>query len=93
MTVLRGVTACSDGNKLAPLPATQRRTGSRVFDVACNSQTLLRHFDVFKETGGADRALVKTFYGLTANAQGKLMLQFVPVVNYAAVDAIEVKDE
>lgn len=67
--------------------------GSRVFDVTCNEDTLLRNFDIFKEAGGADRAVVKTFHGLGANAQGKLMLRFIPEVNYALVDAIRVVDE
>jgi Malectin domain len=67
--------------------------GSRVFDVTCNEDVLLRNFDVSKEAGGANRALVRTFHGLAANAQGKLMIRFLPVVNYALVDAISVVDE
>ena len=47
---------------------------------------------MYKEAGG-DRPLVKTFHGLKANAQGKLMLSFVPVKNYASVYAVEVSDE
>jgi hypothetical protein len=67
--------------------------GSRVFDVTCNENVLLRDFDVFKDAGGANRALVRTFHGLVPNAQGKLMIRFLPVVNYALVDAISVVDE
>jgi hypothetical protein len=67
--------------------------GSRVFDVMCNEDVLLRNFDIFKDAGGANRAVVKSFHGLEANAQGKLMLRFTPVVNYALVDAIKVVDE
>lgn len=67
--------------------------GSRVFNVICNGDTLLKHFDVFEAAGGADRALVKTFHNLTPNAQGKLELRFDPIVNYALVDAIQVTDE
>jgi len=37
--------------------------------------------------------LDKTFHGLTPNAQGMLVLNFVPVENYAEVNAIEVVDE
>ena len=66
--------------------------GSRVFDVFSNSTELLRDFDIYKETG-ANRALVKTFHHLKPNAQGKLLLSFVPVKNYASVYAIEVVDE
>ncbi|MGH7941578.1 MAG: malectin domain-containing carbohydrate-binding protein [Limisphaerales bacterium] len=64
--------------------------GSRVFDVSCNGNTLLNNFDVFKTAGGADRAVVETFHGIEADAQGKLILRFVPVVNYALVDAVAV---
>jgi hypothetical protein len=67
--------------------------GSRLFDVYCNGTSLLRNFDVFRLAGGAQRAVERTFHGLTANAQGKIVLSFVPVVNYASVNAIEVEDE
>lgn len=67
--------------------------GSRVFNVICNDQVLLKDFDIFKEAHGAGRALVRTFHGLTANSQGKLLIRFQPVVNYALVDAIRVIDE
>jgi hypothetical protein len=68
--------------------------GARVFDVYCNGQTLLRNFDIFKEAGGASRALVKTFHGLEPNGLGKLRLEFVPgVKENACVSAIEVESE
>jgi hypothetical protein len=67
--------------------------GRRVFDVYCNGVALLRNFDIFKEAGGANRALEKTFHALPASALGKLFLTFVPVRNYACVNAIEVVDE
>lgn len=67
--------------------------GSRVFNVVCNDDVLLRDFDIFKEAHGADHALVETFHGLEANAQGKLAIRFQPVVNYPLVDAIEVVNE
>jgi hypothetical protein len=54
---------------------------------------LLHSFDIFKEAGGANRALDKTFHGLEPNAQGLLKLSFVPKENYAQVNAIEVVDE
>jgi len=66
--------------------------GTRVFDVFCNGVALLRDLDVYKEAGG-NRPLLKTFHGLRANAQGKLLLSFVPVKNYASVYAVEVIDE
>ena len=66
--------------------------GSRVFDVYGNGMALVRNLDIYKEAGGS-RALLKTFHGLESNAQGKLMLSFVPVHNYATIRAIEVVDE
>lgn len=66
--------------------------GTRIFDVFCNGMALLRNFDIYKEAGGS-RALVKTFHGMEPNAQGKLLLSFVPVRNYASIRAIEVVDE
>jgi hypothetical protein len=67
--------------------------GDRVFDVYCNGVAILRNFDIFKEVGGANRALQKTFHGLRGNGEGKLLLTFVPVKNYACLNAIEVVDE
>jgi len=67
--------------------------GSRVFDVYCNGVALLRDFDICKEAGGANRVLQKTFHGLVPNATGNLKLSFVPIKNYAQVNAIEVNDE
>jgi hypothetical protein len=65
----------------------------RLFDVYCNGQTLLKDFEIAKEAGGVNRALDKVFHGLQPNAQGKLVLTFLPVVNYACINAIEVVPE
>ncbi|TAM82259.1 MAG: hypothetical protein EPN47_09995 [Acidobacteria bacterium] len=67
--------------------------GSRIFDVFANRKRILHNFDIFKEAGGENRALDKTFSGLTPNAQGQIVLEFVPVVNYACVSAIEVAEQ
>jgi hypothetical protein len=67
--------------------------GSRLVDVYLNGTALLRSFDVFEAAGGSYRAVERTFHGLKANAQGKLMISFVPVRNYAFVNAIEVTEE
>ncbi len=66
--------------------------GSRVFNVSCNGTMLLDHFDIFREAGGL-HAVIKSFHGLKPDAQGKLMLAFEPVANYASVFGIEVLDE
>ncbi|HLY63395.1 MAG TPA: malectin domain-containing carbohydrate-binding protein [Terriglobia bacterium] len=67
--------------------------GSRVFDIYSNGVALLRNFDISKDAGGPNRALVKIFHGLQPNAQGKLIISFVPVENYACINAIEVTEE
>jgi hypothetical protein len=74
------------------LDRTGSGAGSRIFDVDCNGQRLLNNLDIYKEVGGM-HALSKTFHGLRPNAQGKLILSFGPVVNYASVSALEVEDE
>jgi hypothetical protein len=66
--------------------------GTRVFDVYCNGAALLRNFDMLKEAGPRSQ-IVKTFHNLQPNAQGKLLLSFVPVRNYANLSAVEVVDE
>jgi hypothetical protein len=67
--------------------------GSRIFDVYCNGTTLLKDFDILKERGGPLVAADKTFHNLQPDAQGKLILSFVPVRDYAVVNAIEVESE
>jgi hypothetical protein len=67
--------------------------GARVFDVYGNGVALLRNFDIFKEAGGENRALVKTFTGLEPTHGGLITLSFVPVNNYACLNAIEVLAE
>ena len=66
--------------------------GSRVFDVFCNGTALTRRLDIL-ESAGYGQALIKTYHGLRPNAQGKLILDFVPDVNYASVNAVEVEEE
>ena len=67
--------------------------GSRQFDILANSQLLAHNFDIYKEAGGPERAVDRTFHNLHPNAQGKLVISLVPVVNYACVNAIEVIEE
>jgi hypothetical protein len=62
--------------------------GSRIFDVTCNGNTVLKNFDILAEGGGSP--VVKTFDSVQATAQGKIELSFIPVVNYPQVNAIEV---
>ncbi|MFZ0594171.1 MAG: malectin domain-containing carbohydrate-binding protein [Bryobacteraceae bacterium] len=75
-----------------PLATPGSGTGRRVFNVDSNGVRLLKNLDIYKEVGGM-RALTKIFHGLRPNAQGKLLLSFEPVVNYASVFGIEIEDE
>lgn len=72
-------------------PASQEPAlGSRLFDVYANGACLLRNFEIAKEAG-VNREIVKVFENLQPNAQGALWLEFVPVQNYAEVNAIEIE--
>jgi hypothetical protein len=64
-------------------------TQAHTFNVFCNGKAILRDLDVLKEAGD-NRPLVRKITGLEPNAQGKLLLEFVPVSGYATVTAIEV---
>jgi hypothetical protein len=68
-------------------------TGSRLFDVYCNGVALMRNFDIFKEAGGEGRPIDRLFSGIRPNAQGKIVLSFVPVVGMACVNGIEVTED
>ena len=65
----------------------------RAFDVYANGEALLRNFDIFEKAGGPNKTLTETFQGIEPNAAGLIALSFVPVRNYACVNAIEVTDE
>jgi hypothetical protein len=67
--------------------------GSRIFDVYCNGVALLRGFDIMKEAGGEGRPIDRTFPGIRPNAQGKILLTFVPVAGMACVNGIEVVED
>jgi hypothetical protein len=61
--------------------------GSRVFDVACNGEMLMKNFDIL--AAGNSAPVVKTFDHIQATPGGRIELSFMPVVNYAIVNAIE----
>ena len=62
--------------------------GSRVFDVACNDEMILKNFDIL--AAGRSAPVVRIFDNVVASADGRIELSFLPVVNYAVVNAIEV---
>jgi len=64
----------------------------RVFNVFCNGKTVLANLNILDEAG-ENHPLVRKIKGLQPNAQGKLLLEFVPVTRYATVSAIEVVQE
>jgi hypothetical protein len=65
--------------------------GSRVFDVACNGEMLMKNFDILAASDS--QPVVKTFDNIQATAGGKIEISFMPVINYAVVNAIEVLPE
>ncbi|HWC96608.1 MAG TPA: malectin domain-containing carbohydrate-binding protein [Candidatus Sulfopaludibacter sp.] len=67
--------------------------GSRIFDILCNGVALRRSFDIFREAGGNGRGLILPLHGIEPNAQGKIVLNLLPVHNYAELNALEVVDE
>jgi len=77
------------GSKL-PFASLASPYGNRIFNVFSNGVALLRDFDVAKEAQGPNRALIRTFDNIEPNAQGVIALEFVPVRNYAEVNAIEI---
>jgi hypothetical protein len=66
--------------------------GSRIFNVTSGGATLLHNFEIFKEAGER-RAIEKVFRGLVPNAQGRIEVAFEPVVQYPAVNALELTGE
>jgi hypothetical protein len=67
--------------------------GSRVFDVYCNGVALMRNFDIFKEAGREGRPIDRSFSGIRPNAQGKILLTFVPTEGMACVNGIEILED
>lgn len=67
-------------------------TTDRVFDVECNGKTIFENLNLSREEQRSD-VIIRKALGLTPNAQGKLLLSFVPVKGYASVIGIEVLPE
>jgi Malectin domain len=80
----------SDAAQPAALAFSNNR--DRVFNVFCNGKTILANLNIFQEAG-ENHPLVKKIFALVPNAQGKLLLEFVPVTRYATVTAIEAVPE
>jgi len=62
--------------------------GARVFQVAINGALVLENFDIVSVAGGANKAVVREFRPV-ANAEGRIVVDFVSVVDNAKVSGIE----
>ena len=62
---------------------------AHIFDVFCNGNALLKSFNPVSEARQID-VVIRKFTDQRPNAQGKLLLNFVPVEGYATVTGIEV---
>jgi hypothetical protein len=62
---------------------------AHIFDVFCNGNVLLKNFNPVREARQTD-VVIRKATDLRPNAQGKLLLNFVPVEGYATVTGIEV---
>jgi hypothetical protein len=62
---------------------------AHIFDVYCNGNALFKNFNPVREARQTD-VVIRKFTDLRPNAQGKLLLSFVPVEGYATVTGIEV---
>jgi hypothetical protein len=50
--------------------------GQRRFNVGINGKAVLTDFDIFKEAGGGDKAVVKEFSGIEPDADGNVTIRF-----------------
>ena len=67
--------------------------GKRVFNVRINGQSVLSDFDVVREAGGKDKAVVKEFPEIAPDAQGKIEIQFQKgPADEPEINAIEIFD-
>jgi hypothetical protein len=70
-------------------PDSDAASEGRLFNVFCNGKVIVRDLNIQQEAG-ENQPLVRKVTGLEPNAQGKLLLEFVPVKHYATVTGIEV---
>lgn len=81
--------AARHGDWPSPSSGDMKTKVAHIFNVFCNGKVLLQNFDLAKEAHQSD-VVVRRAFGLEPNAQGKLLLSFVPVEGYATVTGIEV---
>lgn len=78
-----------DWDQSSSLSGEARAAVAHVFDVYCNGNAILKDFNLPQEADQSD-VVIRKATGLEPNAQGKLLLSFVPVQGYATVTGIEV---
>jgi hypothetical protein len=81
--------AARHGDWPSPSSGDMKTKVPHIFNVFCNGKVLLQNFDLAKEARETD-VVMRRAIGLEPNAQGKLLLSFVPVEGYATVTGIEV---
>lgn len=83
--------AARHGNLNEPVPSTSAEGAGieHIFNVFCNGKAVLENFNLRAEAEKGD-VVIRRSTGLEPNAQGKLLLSFVPVKGYATVTGIEV---
>jgi len=67
--------------------------GSRTFDILLNGVMLRKNFDILKEAGGINKAVIVSEHGVEPNHQAKIVIAMPPSQNYACINALEVVDE
>lgn len=66
--------------------------GSRSFSVFANFKPLLENLDVIAASDN-NQFLMKSFTGIRPDSEGRISLDFVPLVNNAMLNALEILDE
>jgi Di-glucose binding within endoplasmic reticulum. len=64
-------------------------SGKRTFNVVINGTTVLTNYDIFAATGARYKAVIREFTA-TADAQGRIVINFNTVVNNAKSSGIEI---
>jgi len=66
--------------------------GERVFSVTINDKVVLEDLDVYKETGGVEKPLVKEFKGVKVT-NGELVIGFISNIENPEINGIEILSE
>jgi hypothetical protein len=66
--------------------------GKRKFNVEINGKSVLSDFDVYQESGGKNRAIVREFTGFTPTSDGKIVIKFeAGSADQPEINGIEIK--